>query len=325
MCAGPGEGVQHQGRARRRRHGQLRHVALLLHGHRDDGAGCIPPPRVVTTTRGTATVTFCAGDGGARRPSPPAPKTPSTPCSSRSSRGPGSWTPNCHLQAWATVVRRVSAPGTRLVFGLLLMAGTLIQACSDNNGSTGPTFACREDASNQSPTRSGSVRLAESCTATPAPVVGDGTGGARAESSCRSPSAPAPWIIGRRASVLVIGDEQERREADRGARRGPDLDVSGAWTPRAARWRTGCITTTIFLPCEVAPADRAAWRRSSTERSSDADGGSFSAVTATVEQPLPVERRGEAAAASTPAGVLRAPAAGRASFRDELLEEVQIA
>ena len=52
-------------------------------------------------------------------------------------------------------------PWTRVVFGLLLLAGTLIQACSDNNGSTGPTFACRENASGQSRTGSGSARLAE--------------------------------------------------------------------------------------------------------------------------------------------------------------------
>ena len=48
-------------------------------------------------------------------------------------------------------------PWTRLVLGLLLMAGTLIQACSDNNGSTGPTFACRENAVGAEPDGSGSV------------------------------------------------------------------------------------------------------------------------------------------------------------------------
>src|SRR5262245_23491973 len=70
-------------------------------------------------------------------------------------------------------------PWTRMALGLLLLAGALIQACSDNNGSTGPTFACREGAQGESPTRSGSVRLAQGCTATPAPTIGDGVGAAQ--------------------------------------------------------------------------------------------------------------------------------------------------
>ena len=35
-------------------------------------------------------------------------------------------------------------PWTLVVFGLLLVVGTLIQACSDNNGTVGPTFECSE-------------------------------------------------------------------------------------------------------------------------------------------------------------------------------------
>lgn len=57
-------------------------------------------------------------------------------------------------------------PWTLVVFGLLLLAGTLIQACSDNNGSTGPTFECREAKA------SGSKKALAACTASPAPTTG---------------------------------------------------------------------------------------------------------------------------------------------------------
>jgi len=174
-------------------------------------------------------------------------------------------------------------PGTRLVFGLLLMAGTLIQACSDNNGSTGPTFACRENASSQSPTRSGSVRLAESCTATPAPVVGDGTGGATGGIVVRVVVNPGTVDIGRRASVLVIATSKN------GAKLGGVHDVVltsslGSLDSTSGTLQNGVFTTTIFLSCDVAPAtghvvaivDGAP---------SDAEGGAFSAVTATSNNP----------------------------------------
>jgi hypothetical protein len=51
-----------------------------------------------------------------------------------------------------------------VVLGLLLIAGTLIQACSDNNGSTGPTFECRE--------QKGGVKVIAQCTGSPAPSTG---------------------------------------------------------------------------------------------------------------------------------------------------------
>jgi hypothetical protein len=57
-------------------------------------------------------------------------------------------------------------PWTLAVFGLLLLAGTLIQACSDNNGSTGPTFECRE-------AKAGASKKAlAACTGSPAPTTG---------------------------------------------------------------------------------------------------------------------------------------------------------
>ena len=55
-------------------------------------------------------------------------------------------------------------PWTLLVLALLLVAGTLIQACSDNNGSTGPRFECRE--------QKGGVKVLAQCTGSPAPTTG---------------------------------------------------------------------------------------------------------------------------------------------------------
>ena len=55
-------------------------------------------------------------------------------------------------------------PWTLVVFGLLLVAGTLIQACSDNGGTTGPVFECREQ-------KGGVTALAE-CAGSPAPTTG---------------------------------------------------------------------------------------------------------------------------------------------------------
>jgi hypothetical protein len=51
-----------------------------------------------------------------------------------------------------------------VVLALLLAAGTLIQACSDNNGSTGPRFECRE--------QKGGVKVLSQCTGSPAPTTG---------------------------------------------------------------------------------------------------------------------------------------------------------
>src|SRR5262245_56203693 len=55
-------------------------------------------------------------------------------------------------------------PWTLLVLALLLAVGTLIQACSDNNGSTGPKFECRE--------QKGGVKVLTQCTGSPAPTTG---------------------------------------------------------------------------------------------------------------------------------------------------------
>jgi hypothetical protein len=88
-------------------------------------------------------------------------------------------------------------PGTRWVIGLLLMAGALIQACSDNNGSTGPTFACREG-------KAGTNVKAfnASCTASPAPVTG--VADSNADISIIVQASPASTEPGRRVSIIVI-------------------------------------------------------------------------------------------------------------------------
>ena len=85
-------------------------------------------------------------------------------------------------------------PWTLVVFGLLLLAGTLIQACSDNNGSTGPTFECRE--------QKGGVRVVAQCAGAPAPS----TGFANTSADIRVQVAVNPNAItpGRRAGVTAF-------------------------------------------------------------------------------------------------------------------------
>jgi hypothetical protein len=74
------------------------------------------------------------------------------------------------------------------------VAGVLLQACSDNNGSTGPTFACREGTS-------GGRTLAE-CVGSPAPT----TGFANTSAEIRVQVAINPNTItpGRRAGITAI-------------------------------------------------------------------------------------------------------------------------
>jgi hypothetical protein len=87
-------------------------------------------------------------------------------------------------------------PGTRLVIGLLLMAGALIQACSDNNGNTGPTFACREGKAGTN------VKAFNACAASPAPVVG--VADSNADIVIVVQASPASTEPGRRVSIIVI-------------------------------------------------------------------------------------------------------------------------
>jgi hypothetical protein len=77
------------------------------------------------------------------------------------------------------------------------MAGTLIQACSDNNGSTGPTFACREGKAGTSV-----KAFNASCTASPAPVTG--IADSNQDVGIIVQASPASTEPGRRVSIIVI-------------------------------------------------------------------------------------------------------------------------
>lgn len=66
-------------------------------------------------------------------------------------------------------IRWAVRPWTLVVFGLLLMAGTLIQACSDNGGTTGPVFECREQTGG---VKKGGVKTLNECAPSVAPTTG---------------------------------------------------------------------------------------------------------------------------------------------------------
>ena len=65
-----------------------------------------------------------------------------------------------------------------MVLALLLVAGTLIQACTDNSNTTGPSFSCNENPIERG-AGSGSVRSLAACPQSggKVPVVGDAIGG----------------------------------------------------------------------------------------------------------------------------------------------------
>jgi hypothetical protein len=173
---------------------------------------------------------------------------------------------------------------TRLALGLLFIAGTLLQACSDNNGNTGPTFACREGALGQSRTRSGSARLAQGCTATPAPVVGDGTGtlGIIVNVSV----SPSTIDRGRRASVTVVATSTGgfkltgQRDVILAASAG-SLDAS------SGTMVDGVFQTSLYIPCEVAPDATGTVQAFVGGAASSPAGGAFTAVTSISNSPCP--------------------------------------
>lgn len=57
---------------------------------------------------------------------------------------------------------RGARPRTLVVLGLLLLTGSLLQACSDNNGTVGPTFQCQDK---HGETKKGGVKNLAECTA----------------------------------------------------------------------------------------------------------------------------------------------------------------
>jgi hypothetical protein len=175
-------------------------------------------------------------------------------------------------------------PWTRMALGLLLLTGTLIQACSDNNGSTGPTFACRESASGQSPTRSGSVRLAEGCPASPAPVIGDGSGSLGVLLTVAVD--PSTVDIGRRASVTVVATSTGGFRLS-GQREVIVTTSVGSLDASSGTMVDGVFRTTLFIPCGAA-AGAGTVHATVSGAVSPATTGTFTAVTAASNNPCPV-------------------------------------
>ena len=96
--------------------------------------------------------------------------------------------------------RRGSWSGRRWTLAVaLLVVGMLAQACSDNNGSTGPTFACQETAVGQGKSRSVNARSLNACTAPVSGVVND-----IGDLLITVQANPGSTEPGRRVSIIVI-------------------------------------------------------------------------------------------------------------------------
>lgn len=173
-------------------------------------------------------------------------------------------------------------PWTRRALGLLFAAGMLIQACSDNNGSTGPTFACRQGTLTESQAGSGSARLAETCTATPAPIVGDANSGAVGGITVTVAVSPGTVDIGRRASVIVVatnkngvrlsGTHQVIVTTSVGSIDGPEGEMVD-----------GVYRTTLFIPCgSVAATGTVA---AVVDGTASITGGTFTPITPAANNP----------------------------------------
>jgi hypothetical protein len=130
-----------------------------------------------------------------------------------------------------------------VVFGLLLLAGTLIQACSDNNGSSGPTFECRE--------QKGGVKVLTQCTGSPARVVGDAVGGPNGTLNIQAIVTPGAIDRGRRGGVAIHLTSANGAPIQGGtvsvSSPGGKFDSSGGTTDG-----NGTFSTTMLVPCEVA-------------------------------------------------------------------------
>ena len=96
--------------------------------------------------------------------------------------------------------RRGSWSGRRWTLAVaLLVVGMLAQACSDNNGSTGPTFACQETAVGQGKSGSVNARSLNACTAPVSGVVND-----IGDLLITVQANPGSTEPGRRVSIIVI-------------------------------------------------------------------------------------------------------------------------
>jgi hypothetical protein len=129
-----------------------------------------------------------------------------------------------------------------VVFGLLLLAGTLIQACSDNNGSTGPVFECRE--------QKGGAKVLAQCTGKPAKVVGDAVGGPNGTLNIQATVTPGVIDRGRRGGVQIL-----LTSANGAPIQGGTVSVSSPGgkfdSPGGTTDPNGTFSTTMLVPCEV--------------------------------------------------------------------------
>ena len=180
-------------------------------------------------------------------------------------------------------------PWTLVVLALLLVAGTLIQACSDNDATTGPTFSCNENPIGRG-AGSGSVRSLAACPQNggPVAVVGDGVGGTGVPGVPDSKLLVAvtvnPGTIdkGRRGSVLVIVTSSHGagipNKAVQLTSTGGNLDATSGTTNG-----NGLFSTTIFVPCD-APSTGTV---TAIVDGVVSTGGAFTSVTATENNPCP--------------------------------------
>jgi hypothetical protein len=176
-------------------------------------------------------------------------------------------------------------PWTLLVLALLLAVGTLIQACSDNNGTSGPTFSC-----NENPIGHGGVRSLAACPqgGGKVPVVGAvGVDPATGKLNLSVAVTVNPGTIdkGRRGSVLVIVTSAHGAgipdQAVQLTSTGGNLDATSGTTNG-----NGLFSTTIFVPCDTAAA---AGSVTAIVDGVPSPGGSgaFTIVTATENNPCP--------------------------------------
>ena len=140
-------------------------------------------------------------------------------------------------------------PWTLVVLVLLLVAGTLIQACTDNDATTGPTFSCNENPIGRG-AGSESARSLAACPqgGGPVPVVGDGIGGPAGTLFVQVTVNPGTIEVGRRASVLTIVTNANgigiAGKPVQLTATGGNLDATSGVTDSS-----GLFSTTMFVPC----------------------------------------------------------------------------
>jgi hypothetical protein len=173
-------------------------------------------------------------------------------------------------------------PWTLMVLGLLLVAGTLIQACTDNSNTTGPSFSCNENPIGRG-AGSGNVRSLAACPQSggKVPVVGDGVGGPLGTIHVGVTVNPGTIDQGRRGSVLVIVTSQNGvgipDKAVQLTSTGGNLDATSGTTDA-----NGLFSTTIVVPCgATSPGAVSAIVAGVTGT------GTFTSVLATTNSPCP--------------------------------------